>query len=786
MRRLNLVVWSAIFLSVLQPQTSRAADEKAALEKTRKELRAKGFKTDLTDFNFSATSDEFTRSAAIKAADPSAWSPVNRFHASGLFSDLNMRSMITSNTALVVWKMENIGTPGVEPQATWGTLHELLDENAGKLDSLAQALATGRYAFDLNAQAGNSMLLPHLAVQKIVTQAFAARAMLELHDGHPAAAWSNVVAATRISTRWRVEPVEISHMVQCAVAAIAADAMWQALQTNCWSDEQLASLQKEWQTPDWFADFPQMLAFQGASAAHLCQMDRTNSQNMQLPIGDALRHPTEAVQELKYYQQQRDYRAHGSYEDEKALLEFHFDREQEMRKVLQCKSWVEMRPMPLATNPPVFRSKYRSSVSMQVNRASMTRMMSARDGMARTIIGRAAETEARRRVVVTALALERFRLKNKTYPEKLAQLAPDYLPTEPIDFCDGKPLRYHRTEERFVLYSVGLDCVDDGGLAALRKRGDYASRTNSVERHEDLVWLQPASDKDMAEKQRNDALEEQRRTDAMLQARADYRKLRETKLQSLRPQLAKLYAEQKSQKFDEPKLHGQELSKVIRNDVTLGDAKPALYDLLTLRPVQNSDGPESVTYELPIKFDSLKADTIELRLLVDFAETADNKANGYGDLPEFGEAQNCRRAANGNCLLTWNTTFDPPGEHFVQALLICFGLNGRGKPDEFCGPLTMYRSTNLCEFDGGYSESINGEAIFWAKLAEPKGECSIELKTPAGDHIKTLNASTTNSEIRIKWDWLDDRGRKSTNGTIDTFYTIKLSESGRTQTLRGP
>jgi hypothetical protein len=66
--------------------------------------------------------------------------------------------------------------------------------------------------------------------------------------------------------------------------------------------------------------------------------------------------------------------------------------------------------------------------------------------------------------VLTACALERFRRKNKSFPEKLDALSPEFLAKVPHDPVDGAPLRYRREDQGgFVLWSVGLNLIDDGG-----------------------------------------------------------------------------------------------------------------------------------------------------------------------------------------------------------------------------------------------------------------------------------------------------------------------------------
>ena len=67
---------------------------------------------------------------------------------------------------------------------------------------------------------------------------------------------------------------------------------------------------------------------------------------------------------------------------------------------------------------------------------------------------------------VLACALERYRLAHGQLPEKLEALVPELLAQVPHDVIDGQPLRYRRTGEGFVLYSVGWNEVDDGGQIA--------------------------------------------------------------------------------------------------------------------------------------------------------------------------------------------------------------------------------------------------------------------------------------------------------------------------------
>src|SRR5262249_45716741 len=136
------------------------------------------------------------------------------------------------------------------------------------------------------------------------------------------------------------------------------------------------------------------------------------------------------------------------------------------------------------------------------NRSRFTAMMNSRQlslsfqGQGRRLLGRAAEAEAWRRLIIMAIGLERYRVKQGTYPKELLNLEPEFVPSLPVDFMDGKPLRYRRTDDgHFLLYSIGLDCVDDGGQMRRRRNRNMPDQA-AADYNEpiDIVWPRPASE----------------------------------------------------------------------------------------------------------------------------------------------------------------------------------------------------------------------------------------------------------------------------------------------------
>jgi hypothetical protein len=185
---------------------------------------------------------------------------------------------------------------------------------------------------------------------------------------------------------------------------------------------------------------------------------------------------------------------------------------------------------------------------------------------------------------------------------------------------------------------------------------------------------------------------------------------------------------------------------------------------LTLKQITTGQEPDIATFEVPVSYSTL-TNIGRLKLLVD------------GNTASF---QECNLATNGHCLLVWNTTFDSPGQHYLQVQLL---LNGQklqsSTPDPTvltgAGQFSSFYSTNVCQFDPFYSSFNSSGAILYAKTpACPEAYYSIELQTASGAHIKTITNNTTSGEIIENWDLTDDNGNPVTNDTVKAVFNVTL------------
>jgi hypothetical protein len=159
-----------------------------------------------------------------------------------------------------------------------------------------------------------------------------------------------------------------------------------------------------------------------------------------------------------------------------------------------------MKQLPGITNRAfIFRGATNSRITSIMN---LKQLALGSQGNGRSVMARASEAETKRRLILTGIALERFALQHKEYPRSLSELVPAFLPVITVDFMDGRELRYGRNDEgRYVLYSVGLDVVDNGGQTispehigdSWRQQRAAAFARGGV----DIVWPRPATEADV-------------------------------------------------------------------------------------------------------------------------------------------------------------------------------------------------------------------------------------------------------------------------------------------------
>ena len=81
------------------------------------------------------------------------------------------------------------------------------------------------------------------------------------------------------------------------------------------------------------------------------------------------------------------------------------------------------------------------------------------------------------------LALAAYKEQTGSYPDDLTALVPDFIDEIPLDPFTGNPFIYRTEGVSFILYSLGPNLTDDGGIYLRGKR-------NQIEK-DDISWRVP-------------------------------------------------------------------------------------------------------------------------------------------------------------------------------------------------------------------------------------------------------------------------------------------------------
>ncbi|MGP8200376.1 MAG: hypothetical protein ACLQU4_12845 [Limisphaerales bacterium] len=185
---------------------------------------------------------------------------------------------------------------------------------------------------------------------------------------------------------------------------------------------------------------------------------------------------------------------------------------------------------------------------------------------------------------------------------------------------------------------------------------------------------------------------------------------------------------------------------------------------LTLEQVSSSDEFGVVSFELPISYNTLtNIGTLNLYF------------NGVDvTLEDF------TNASDGNTLLEWNTTYEPPGQSYLQAQLTLSASGDDSAILTGVGTITPFYSTNVMQFfesDSMFSGSI---AYLDAQLPEQNASYAIQLYDPSTTPptlITTITDTTSDGMIEENWDLTYSDGVTIfTNNTVNAVFNVTLSD----------
>ena len=433
------------------------------------------------------------------------------FLASGNGDDGNLppaMRMVAPGRAMVGWARPNLVDPRPYGYTnTWENARQAADANRPVFDLLKQAAGYPALDFQIDYTLGPETLLPHLAPLKRCTQRLSAAAMSDLHDHNAAAAATNICALLALVRNDHEERLVISQLVRIAMVSIAASATWELLQATNLTDKDLAALQNGWEQQEFIQaeanallmerasienTIRKMRASGGASRRYFGMMSAASTRGSSGWLDDLKNARVATSEEGAMFM----WRKSWSYGDELRAL-------QGQQVILETVRTVETNGFfyPGYTNM-IGRLDALGITNAPADTWLTSPDLDLRQTFSRIIAGLERTTqktmaaEVCRQVAITAIALKRFELKHEKLPGNLTELTPEFVPGIPIDPVDGHPLRYRPNPDgTFLLYSIGVNGVDDGGDPVhVAAGGSPSSSLSWLDRNaRDWVWPRPAT-----------------------------------------------------------------------------------------------------------------------------------------------------------------------------------------------------------------------------------------------------------------------------------------------------
>jgi hypothetical protein len=407
--------------------------------------------------------------------------------------------------ALVSWKETVL--PTQDSTNIWPRAASTVEANEATLEDISAALEQPALCFNLDYSQGFALLLPHLARLKSGAQLLAVAAVMDLHEGRVANAWTNLEVLAALMAKDKDEAVMISTLVRCAVGAIAISATWEGLQSPAIPDAQLKRVQEIYESAElasqaelalemervtWtktFADARE--SYSVVQSGGFTPSASTSGLSELADLGKKLlEDPGEGIKALAHrYPGYWIWKNWQSYDDELAS-----------DKAVQA-ALDELHAVKTGTAYcPALKALDQSMTQIRAEHPDAGRWLEyslTGEGLIPRFLQRVSCFEIQRSLLVTAIALKRCQLKYGAYPDQLSKLCPEFLSHPPSDVMDGQPLRYHLGENgSFLLYSAGEDGLDNGGDPT-PPQSNEPSPPKQWYRGRDAVWPQPADQEEV-------------------------------------------------------------------------------------------------------------------------------------------------------------------------------------------------------------------------------------------------------------------------------------------------
>lgn len=402
--------------------------------------------------------------------------------------------------------------PGGDPATranNWEALSRLVGECQGTLNAIQQLLG-GCEALDFGGSSDprSGFNQPNLTAIRDLGRLLMFSAVHHLHQGNTAEAGRELVSLLTLIRCLRDETSAPWQQFRLMITSFALSLTWDFIQSGQVTEEQLSELQLAWASLEFLVPMERTIAnerawaralfaearsdpgrrrqmFQSTSAAGRRSVPAltTSAATTLSGIAEQLSATLERSGELmQLWTMETLWVLLWSYDDERLALE---SSQNSLEALRSTRRGV---PFDASLRGIEFRWGRRMSSDAPV---SLSRFLSSQFVDPTRLLERAVVAVAQRELILTAISIRRFDLRENRWPTELGELLPTFLREVPRDPGDGRPLRYRLdTQGRPFLYSVGVDGLDQGGDATPPQGQSFGY---SLWRGLDLVWPRVAT-----------------------------------------------------------------------------------------------------------------------------------------------------------------------------------------------------------------------------------------------------------------------------------------------------
>ncbi len=360
------------------------------------------------------------------------------------------------------------------------------DSALEELRAAANQRPLSRFPLNYENELPDEILLPHHYYFEDCALVLQLRAAAELEDNQSKRALADIKLMVRLIDSIRTEPFLFSHVARIRMAGFTVQPIWEGLAGHKWSEAQLADLEQALGKLDFISDYQfAMRDDRACDIATIKYMRRNRSHAL-----NCIRMITHLGRDDRYYpplDMDRPLPFMAVLVPHLVPSGWFYQNEITIARMYQ-----PLLPILHGTNETILVDAMRhaeSASKAEREHLSPYNVIALMLGDHIEFISKHfAFAQSSLNLARLACALERYRLMHGEYPETLDTLAPQFIEKLPHDVINGQPLHYRRTDDgQFVLYSVGWNETDDGGVVGFYKNSGTVNINIG-----DWVWRYPS------------------------------------------------------------------------------------------------------------------------------------------------------------------------------------------------------------------------------------------------------------------------------------------------------